>query len=230
MIFDVITLFPGMFQGPLDDGIPARARRAGLVSVCLHDLRRFGLGPKRQVDDAPYGGGGGMVLKPEPFFAAVEWIRRTRPVPGDRIVLLSPQGAPLRHATAKRLAQLPRLILLCGRYEGIDERVREGLVDEEISAGDVVYSGGELPALLLIDAVSRFVPGVLGRPGSADEDSFAGRGLEYPYYTRPAEFLGRRVPDVLLSGDHGAIARWREEKSREATRGKRPDLLAEGGC
>lgn len=229
MIFDVVTLFPGLFAGPLQESILARARRRGLVAVRVHDLRRFGIGPHRQVDDAPYGGGGGMVLRPEPFFDAVDSIRARFPEPRGRVALLSPQGKPLEHDGAKGLAASGRLILLCGRYEGVDERVREGLADEELSVGSAVLTGGELPAMAVIDAVSRFVPGVLGQADAAERDSFAEGQLESPYYTRPPEFRGMRVPEVLLSGDHGAIARWRAERAREATRTKRPDLLDGGG-
>ena len=229
MIFDVVTLFPGLFVGPLQESILARARRRGLVAVRVHDLRRFGSGPHRQVDDAPYGGGGGMVLRPEPFFDAVDSIRARFPEPRGTVALLSPQGKPLDHDGAKGLAASGRLILLCGRYEGVDERVREGLADEELSVGSAVLTGGELPAMAVIDAVSRFVPGVLGQADAAERDSFAEGQLESPYYTRPPEFRGMRVPEVLLSGDHGAIARWRAERAREATRTKRPDLLDGGG-
>jgi tRNA (guanine37-N1)-methyltransferase len=223
--FDVITLFPGMFQGPLDDGMLARARRGGKVGVRIHDLRRFGIGPQRQVDDAPFGGGAGMVLKPEPFFEAIDWLRAAYPCARERVVLLSPQGAPLDHAVAQRLATYDRVALLCGRYEGVDERVGDALVDEEISVGDVVLTGGELPAMMIIDAVSRLVPGVLGNAESATSESFATGLLDFPSYTRPAEFRGLEVPPVLLSGDHGAVARWREESARAATRSKRPDLI-----
>lgn len=229
MIFDVVTLFPGMFAGTLGDSLQARARRQGAVSVRLHDLRRWGIGPHRQVDAAPYGGGGGMVLRPEPFFAAVEWIRERFPARSDRIVLLSPQGRRLGHEVARELAGSERVILLCGRYEGVDERVRLGLADEELSVGDVVLTGGELPAMVVIDAVSRFVPGVLGQPEAAEADSFAKGRLEYPYYTRPEKFRSWRVPEVLLSGDHRAIARWRQEQAEGVTRSKRPDLLEDGG-
>jgi len=170
-----------------------------------------------------------MILKPEPLFRAVEWIRERYPAERDRVLLLSPQGAKLGHDSAKLLAGPDRLILLCGRYEGVDERVREGLADEELSVGDVVLTGGELPAMMVIDAVSRFVPGVLGRSEAADEDSFAEGWLDSPYYTRPALFRGRGVPEVLLSGDHGAIARWRAQKARDATREKRPDLTGKSG-
>ena len=225
MVIDVVTLFPGMFFGPLESGVLARARRSDLVAVRIHDLRRWGIGRHRVVDDTPYGGGGGMILRAEPLFDAVEWIRGRYPVEQDRVVLLSPQGAPLNHGGARRLAGYERLILLCGRYEGVDERVREGLADEELSIGDLVLTGGELPALMVADAVFRFIPGVLGGPTPAENDSFANGLLESPYYTRPVEFRGQRVPEVLLSGDHGAIARWRAEMALEVTRIKRPDLL-----
>jgi tRNA (guanine37-N1)-methyltransferase len=167
-----------------------------------------------------------MVLRPEPFFEALTWIRARYPAPRERVVLLSPQGAPLDHDAARRLAGYDRLIVLCGRYEGVDERVREALVDEEISLGDVVLTGGELPALALVDAVARFVPGVLGNAASAADDSFARGALDHPHYTRPAEYADRRVPEVLLGGDHGAIERWRRAQSLRATRLKRPDLFA----
>jgi len=199
------------------------------VAVRIHDLRRWGLGAHRKVDDTPYGGGGGMVLRPEPFYHAVDWIRQHAPADRERIVLLSPQGRRLNHAEARRLAGFERILLLCGRYEGVDERVRIGLADEELSIGDVVLTGGELPALVAIDAVSRFVPGVLGRGEAAEEDSFADGRLDSPYYTRPPVFRGRPVPEVLLSGDHGAIGRWREEQARRATQEKRPDLLEPAG-
>lgn len=225
MNFDVVTLFPGMFQGPLDDGMLARARRAGRVGVRVHDLRRFGAGPHRQVDDAPFGGGPGMVLKPEPFFDAVSWVRTRFPSSNERVILLSPQGRPFDHAAASRLAALDRVVLLCGRYEGVDDRVRAGLADEEISTGDVVLTGGELPALMIIDAVARLVPGVLGNAESAAAESFASGLLDFPSFTRPATYRGLPVPPVLLSGDHTAIARWRQESARETTLKKRPDLM-----
>jgi tRNA (guanine37-N1)-methyltransferase len=227
---DIVTLFPGRFLGAFEGGVLARARRAGHLVLRLHDLRGFGVGVHRQVDDVPYGGGGGMILRPEPLFAAVEWIRARHRAERERVVLLSPQGPRLDHGGARRLADAGRLILLCGHYEGVDERVREGLADEELSVGDVVWTGGELPALMVMDAVSRFSPGVLGRPGAADRDSFADGLLESPYYTRPTEFRGRRVPEVLLSGDHAAIDRWRAERARETTRTKRPDLLERDGA
>ena len=225
MRFDVITLFPGLFSGGLQESILGRARRAGRVAVRLHDLRRWGIGKHRQVDDTPYGGGGGMVLRPEPLFEAVDWIRGRYPAERDRVVLLSPQGRRLDHPTARELAETGRVILLCGRYEGVDERVREGLAAEELSIGDVVLTGGELPAMVAADAVARFIPGVLGQSGAAESESFADGLLEYPYYTRPPEYRGLEVPEPLRSGDHGAIERWRSQKALEATRVKRPDLL-----
>jgi tRNA (guanine37-N1)-methyltransferase len=229
MTADVVTLFPSAFVGPLEDGMLSRARRSGRFGVRVHDLRRFGVGGPRQVDDAPYGGGAGMVLRPEPLFEAVEWIRRTYPAVPDRVVLLSPQGVPFDHRQARRLAGYGRVILLCGRYEGVDERVREALADEEASVADVVLTGGEVPALAVLDGIARFVPGVLGNPRSADEDSFEGGRLAPPQWTRPAAYRGMEVPEVLLSGDHAAIARWRERRANLATRSKRPDLLQGAG-
>jgi tRNA (guanine37-N1)-methyltransferase len=229
LVLDIVTLFPSMFFGPLEAGILGRARRGGRIAIRLHDLRRWGIGRHRQVDDMPYGGGGGMILRPEPLFRAVDWIRERYPAERERVVLLSPQGPRLGHAGARRLAGQQRLILLCGRYEGVDERVREGLADEELSIGDLVLTGGELPAMIVADAVARFIPGVLGRFGAAESESFADGLLESPYYTRPVEFRGLRVPDVLVSGDHGAIARWRGDAARAVTRSKRPDLLDRDG-
>jgi tRNA (guanine37-N1)-methyltransferase len=225
--FDVVTLFPGMFGGPLDDGMLARARRSGLVSVRLHDLRKWGVGKHRMVDDTPYGGGGGMVLKPEPFFEAVDAIRSSYPVSGDKVVMLCPRGRKLDYDLVTGMSECRRLILLCGRYEGIDERVREELVDQEISIGDFVLTGGELPAMVLIDAISRFVPGVLGQEEAAQRDSFSGELLDFSQYTRPRDYKGMEVPPVLVSGDHGAIEKWRRNRSLELTRAGRPDLLAD---
>lgn len=224
MTVDVITLFPAMFAGILDEAILARARRAGRFGVRVHDLRRFGVGAHRQVDDAPFGGGAGMVLRPEPLGDAIDWVRSRWPAPDTRVVSLSPQGRRFDRGAARRLASHERLILLCGRYEGIDERVTEALVDEELSVGDVVLTGGEIAAMTVIDATARFVPGVLGNAESAARDSFEEGILDHPHYTRPQEWRGRTVPAVLLSGNHAAIARWRRERAEEATRGKRPDL------
>jgi tRNA (guanine37-N1)-methyltransferase len=230
LVLDIVTLFPSMFFGPLHGGVVGRARSNGHLGVRLHDLRRWGQGRQRVVDAAPYGGGGGMILRPGPLFDAVESIRERYPVKADRVILLSPQGRKLDHQGVKRLAGFARLILLCGRYEGVDERVREALADEELSIGDLVLTGGELPAMMVVDAVARFLPGVLGRPGAAEMESFADGLLESPYYTRPPEFRGRRVPEVLMSGDHGAIARWRADRAREVTRSKRPDLVGRDSC
>jgi tRNA (guanine37-N1)-methyltransferase len=221
MRIDVITLFPGMFVGPFDESIVARARAAGLVDLRIHDLRDWTSDRHRTVDDYPYGGGAGMVLKPEPLFAAIESLRGET----GHVVLLTPQGEPFRQATAAELAGRAHLVLVCGHYEGVDERVREHGVDRELSIGDYVLSGGELPAMVVVDAVVRLLPGALGSPDSAADESHSAGLLEYPQYTRPAEFRGWRVPAVLLSGDHGAIARWRREQARRRTQERRPDLL-----
>lgn len=225
MRFDILTLFPGMFAGPLDESILKRAQDAGAIEVQLHDLRGWATDRHRTVDDYPFGGGAGMVMKPEPLFAAVEAIQPLAE-PSARVVLLTPQGRRLDRALAAELALEPRLLLVCGRYEGVDERVRAHLVDLEVSVGDVVLSGGELPAMLLLDAVARLVPGVLGSADSLTEESFEGGLLEYPQYTRPAEFRGWGVPDVLTSGNHAEVARWRRRQRLLRTRARRPDLLA----
>ena len=222
--FDVLTIFPGMFAGPLDESIMARARAHGLIDLHLHDLREWAHDRHRTVDDYPFGGGAGMVMKPEPIFAAVEAIRAQAEAPA-LVVLLSPQGRRLDRALVHELAARPRLLLICGRYEGVDERIVEHLVDLEVSIGDVVVSGGELPAMLLIDAVARRVPGVLGSEASLLEESFDGGLLEYPQYTRPAEFGGRETPPVLLSGNHAEVAKWRRRQQLLRTRARRPDLL-----
>jgi tRNA (guanine37-N1)-methyltransferase len=222
--FDVLTIFPGMFSGPLDESILKRARDAALIDVRVHDLRQWATDRHRTVDDYPFGGGPGMVMKPEPLFAALDAIQ-AEAEPRATVVLLTPQGRPLDRALVDELAARPRLLLICGRYEGVDERVREHAVDLEVSAADVVLSGGELPALLLIDAVSRRIPGVLGGEGSLDEESFEDGLLEYPQYTRPAEFRDWRVPDVLLSGNHGEVEKWRRRLRVERTAARRPDLL-----
>lgn len=228
LTIDVVTLFPEMFRGALDASIPARAAAKGLVEVRLHQLRDHGIGTHRQVDDAPFGGGAGMVLRPEPLFAAVEAVTG-RPAgeraEGEAVVLLSPSGEPFTQARARRFARLSRLVLLCGRYEGVDDRVRTHLCTETLSLGDFVLSGGEPAAMAVIDAVIRLVPGALGNARSAGAESFEDGLLEAPHYTRPAEFRGIAVPPELLSGHHAAIARWRSEQSLRLTRSVRPELL-----
>src|SRR3989442_9858999 len=204
MRVDIVTIFPEAFA-PLDLSILRRARERGLLEVVVWDLREFTTDRHRQVDDSPFGGGAGMVMKPEPFFAAVEAIRAAAPGTSPRVILTSPQGERLTHAVARRLADESHLVLLCGHYEGIDERVHEGLATDEISIGDYVLTGGELPAMVIVDAVASFIPGVVGDVRSVAVDSFAEGLLDYPQYTRPAEFRGMRVPDVLLSGDHDVI-------------------------
>ncbi|MYD74343.1 MAG: tRNA (guanosine(37)-N1)-methyltransferase TrmD [Chloroflexi bacterium] len=225
MRIDVITIFPPLLAGAFEHSIIRRARDREIVELHVHDLRDYTDDRHRTVDDYPYGGGAGMVMKPEPWFRAVEALRN-QDNPGHA-VLLSPQGQRLDQALARRLAREDRLIILCGRYEGVDERVREHLVDEEISIGDYVLSGGEPAAVVLVDALVRLQPGALGSPQSTVEESFSAGLLEYPQYTRPPEFRGWRVPDVLLSGDHGAVERWRRERQIERTRARRPDLLSE---
>lgn len=218
MRIDVLTLFPETFT-PLQHSIPSRAQKAGAAEVVLHPLRDWGVGKHQQVDDNPYGGGPGMVMACPPLFAALEAIDAR----SGHVIYLTPQGQPLTQARVLELARLPRLVLLCGHYEGIDERVIEHWVDEEICIGDFVVSGGELPAMMLVDAILRVLPGVL-TPGSAEGDSFYHGLLDYPHYTRPAEFAGRRVPDVLLSGHHAQVESWRKEQALERTRKRRPDL------
>jgi tRNA (guanine37-N1)-methyltransferase len=223
MRVDILTLFPGIFSGPLDNSILLKAREAGLLTVAVHDLRDFAAGKHRVTDEPPFGGGGGMVMKPEPVFSGVESVRE-RFGPG-KAVLLSPQGETLTSALARRLsAEEDHLILICGRYEGVDQRVADHLADLEVSIGDYVLTGGELPALVLIDAVARFLPGVLGDPLASSRDSFEEDLLEAPQYTRPRTFRGHAVPDVLLSGDHAAIEKWRREEALRRTRTRRPDL------
>lgn len=221
MRIDVVTIFPQLFTAALETSLLGKAVAGGLIEVRVHDLREHGLGKHRSVDDEPYGGGAGMVMRPEPLFDAVEAIR----VPGSHVVLMSPRGRRLDHAGVASLVQYAHLILVCGRFEGVDERVVQHLADEEVSIGDYVLAGGELPALVVIEAVSRLVPGVLGNAESLASESHAEGLLEYPQYTRPADFRGWAVPDVLLSGDHGAVARWRREQSEQLTRERRPDLL-----
>ncbi|MFQ5662431.1 MAG: tRNA (guanosine(37)-N1)-methyltransferase TrmD [Terriglobia bacterium] len=238
MTYDIITIFPEFFQGPFDYGILRRAREEKLIDIRLHDLRRHTTDKHRTVDDRPFGGGEGMVLKPEPIFAAVESILSGVPEPErprTPIVLLSAQGKLLTQAVAHSLAQEPRLVLICGRYEGVDERVAEHLATLELSIGDYVLSGGELPAAVVVDAVTRLLPHALGDARSAVEESFAahpqaritaGGILDCPHYTRPAEFRGYKVPEVVVSGNHQEIHRWRRQRALEKTRRNRPDLLA----
>lgn len=261
MRFDLITIFPEFFAGPLDHGILRRARETGLVQVHVQDLREFTKDRHRSVDDRPFGGGEGMVLKPEPLFEAVEELTgkemgsAAEPVADDSdtaIVLMSASGVLFRQATARRLARLQRILLICGRYEGVDERVAQHLATEEISVGDYVLSGGELPAMIVIDSVTRLIPGALGNEASSQNESFSesrqlaeqdparpmdsrnksgsserehGLILDFPHYTRPADFRGWKVPEVLVNGNHAEIAKWRREAALEKTRRNRPDLL-----
>lgn len=221
--FDVLTIFPSFFAEPLRLGVLGRARERGLLEVVARDLRDYAEDNYRSVDDYPFGGGVGMVMKPEPFFRAVEHVEQEAGR-GHR-VYLTPQGRPLTHAVCERLAAQSHILLLCGRYKGIDERVREALVEEEISLGDFVLSGGEIAALALIDATARLLPGALGDEDSAATDSFATGLLDHPHYTRPREYRGMAVPEVLLSGNHAAIEKWRREQALARTRRTRPDLL-----
>ncbi len=225
MIADVITIFPGLVTEALDAGVVGRARERGVVDVRVRDLRDFTTDRHRTVDDVPYGGGPGMVMKPEPLFRAVEAIAAERGAP-SAVVLMSPQGRRLTHAVADEMSRLDRLIVICGRYEGVDERVVDALVTDEVSIGDYVLTGGELPALVLLDAVVRLVPGVVGDAGSVEADSFVRGVLDHPHYTRPQVFRGMAVPDVLVSGDHGAIERWRRRERLRRTLARRPDLIA----
>jgi tRNA (guanine37-N1)-methyltransferase len=218
---DVLTLFPAMFAGPLAESIPGRIQEQGLATIRIHDLRAWGLGRHRSVDDAPYGGGAGMILRPEPAAAAIDALRR----PDSLAILLDPVGDVFRQARAAELAMRSHLIFLCPRYEGVDERIRS-LVDLELSIGDYVLTGGELPALVVIDAVIRLLPGAIEAASVADE-SFSAGLLEYPQYTRPAVFRGLDVPAILTSGDHGAVERWRRQQAIERTRARRPDLAAD---
>jgi tRNA (guanine37-N1)-methyltransferase len=217
---DVLTLFPSIVEGPLAASIPGRILDRGLAAVRVHDLRRWGLGRHRSVDDAPYGGGAGMVLRIEPVASALAEMRRS----DTTVILLDPAGEPFRQSRARDLATRPHLVLLCPRYEGVDERVR-GLVDLELSIGDYVLTGGELPALVVLDTILRLLPGAID-PASIEEESFADGLLEYPQYTRPASFDGHDVPEVLVSGDHGEVRRWRQREALRRTAERRPDLLA----
>ena len=225
MVFHVLTIFPDFFQGPFQHGVVAKAAEAGIVEIRIHDLRNWTHDRHRTVDDRPFGGGEGMLLKPAPIFEAVEsiWPKRTL---GQRLVLLSAQGQRFDQEAARRLSQYKELFLICGRYEGVDERVAEHLADEELSIGDFVLSGGELGAALVVDCVARLLPGVLGNENSALQESFSEANLlDCPQYTRPADFRGWKVPEVLLSGNHEEIRRWRRQVAREKTARNRPDLL-----
>jgi tRNA (guanine37-N1)-methyltransferase len=221
MKVDVLTLFPAMFAGPLDESIIKRARAAGLLDLRIHNLRDYAHDRHKTVDDRPFGGGPGMLLKPEPIFEAVEALEREN----TRVILLSPAGRQFNQAIARELAVMDDLLLITGHYEGFDERIRQELADDELSIGDYVLTNGALPAMVIIDTVARLLPGVLGDDQSAHEESFSAGLLEYPQYTRPAEFRGMKVPEVLLSGNHAEIARWRAEQSRAVTEQRRPDLL-----
>jgi tRNA (guanine37-N1)-methyltransferase len=249
MKFDLVTIFPDFFRGPLDYGIVRRAREAGLIEVRVHDLRNFTTDRHRTVDDRPFGGGEGMVLKPEPLFKCVESLgvvpraQRMENSPAESVILLSPQGEMFTQAVAQDLAARERIVLICGRYEGVDERVAEGLADREISVGDYVLSGGELAAAVIVDTVTRLVPGALGNEASAQQESFtaaqaekpggnhpdstcgSGGLLDYPHYTRPAEFRGMAAPEVLIGGNHEQIRKWRRRKALEKTLRNRPELL-----
>jgi tRNA (guanine37-N1)-methyltransferase len=229
MQIDIFTLFPGMFAGPFDDSIIKRAQEAKLVSIAIHDIRDWAPGRHHQCDDTPYGGGGGMIMKPEPIFYAVETVLQMQPgsPPPCPVVLLTPQGRLFTQDLAHGVVRHERLALICGRYEGIDERVREHLVTDEISIGDYVLSGGELAAMVLADAVIGLLPGALGDPGATLKDSHSTGLLEYPHYTRPAVFRGWSIPEVLLSGHHAKQTRWRREASLRRTYERRPDLLQE---
>ncbi|NIO03641.1 MAG: tRNA (guanosine(37)-N1)-methyltransferase TrmD [Proteobacteria bacterium] len=223
MRFDVLTLFPRMFESPLSESILQKARNREQVKVIVHNIRDFAHGRHRVVDDTPYGGGGGMVMKPEPVVRAIESIKKNHP--SARVILMTPQGSLLDDSHVCRLVQYPHLVLMCGRYEGVDERVRLGFVDEEISIGDYVLTGGELAAMVVIDAVSRQLDGFLGNESAARDDSFSEGLLEYPQYTKPRNFRGLRVPEILISGNHKEIRRWRRKESIRKTWLRRPDLL-----
>jgi tRNA (guanine37-N1)-methyltransferase len=225
--FDILSVFPGMFASPLAESLIGKARDKGLVDIRLHDIRDYATDRRRMTDDAPYGGGGGMVMKVEPIDRALETILPDRSE--GLVILMTPQGEPFTQRRAEELACHPRLVLLCGHYEGVDERVREHLVDRELSIGDYVLTGGELAAMVVVDAVSRLIPGVLGNDASAAEDSFSTGILEYPHYTRPAAYRGWPAPEVLLSGNHAEIEAWRRTEALKRTLARRPDLLEKKG-
>jgi tRNA (guanine37-N1)-methyltransferase len=223
MRFDIITIFPEIFSGVFDFGIIRRAVEGGLIEIHVHDLRDYTYDRHRQVDDRPFGGGAGMVMKPEPLFRAVESV--TSGAPNVSVALLSPQGRLFNQLVAGEYSRKPRIVLICGRYEGVDERIVEHLVTDEVSIGDYVLSGGEIPAMVVVDAVTRLIPGALGCEQSAERESFASGMLDYPHFTRPAEYRGMKAPDMLLSGNHAEIERWRRRKAIEKTLRRRPDLI-----
>src|SRR5438128_7018102 len=225
--FDIITIFPEIFGGVFDFGIIRRAVEAKLIQIRIHDLRDYTHDRHRQVDDRPFGGGAGMVMKPEPLFRAVEAV--TNEATDASIVLLSPQGRLFNQEVAEWYSRTQSVVLICGRYEGVDERVVEHLIDDELSIGDYVLSGGEIPAMVVVEAVTRLIPGALGCEESAQRESFAGGLLDYPHYTRPAEYRGMKVPDVLLSGNHAEIERWRRSEALRKTLQRRPDLIGLSG-
>ncbi|MCE5336913.1 MAG: tRNA (guanosine(37)-N1)-methyltransferase TrmD [Desulfobacteraceae bacterium] len=224
MIFDILTIFPGMFCSPLEESIVGKARERGLIGVRVHNIRDYAVDKHQMTDDRPFGGGEGMVMKPEPIVSAL------RAIAGDgppaRVVLLTPQGRLFSQQIARELSRLPRLVLICGRYEGVDERVAERFTDDQISIGDYILTGGELAAMIVVDALTRLIPGTLGNAGSALADSFSETVLEYPQYTRPQDFEGVTVPGILLSGNHEQIRRWRRAQALMRTRQRRPDLFA----
>lgn len=223
MKFDILTLFPGMFSGPFDESIIKRAKDKQLIDISLHNIRDYAINRHQTADDAPYGGGSGMVMKAEPISLCIESVKSNRP--GSTVVLTSPQGRQLTHCVASELAQKRGLIIVCGRYEGIDERIRTLYAEDDISLGDFVLSGGEIAAMAIVDATTRLIPGVLGSSESAEFDSFGDGLLEYPHYTRPPSFMGLSVPETLLSGNHELIRKWRRKESLRKTHKLRPDLL-----
>lgn len=223
MRFDILTIFPGLLESPLQEGIIRRALKDEKIEVCLHNIRDFATDKHAMTDDRPFGGGEGMVMKPEPIAATLDHVRKQ--APGGHVVLLSPQGRTYNQEIAGELSRKKHLVLICGRYEGVDERIRSHLVDEEISVGDYILTGGELAALIMVDSITRLLPGVLGCEGSAANDTFSRGLLKNPQYTRPRSFGGQDVPQVLLNGDHGAIAEWRFVESVRATLQRRPELL-----
>ena len=225
MKFDIVTIFPRMVEAGLAEGVVSRGIERGLLDVQIHDLRTYTTDRHRSVDDVPYGGGPGMVMKPEPLARAVDAIRARRGPPGA-VILLSPQGRPFTQADAVRMSAIPHVVLLCGRYEGVDDRVRDVIATEEVSIGDYVLSGGELAALVVVDAVSRLVPGVVGDAQSVEQESFSRGLLDFPHYTRPPEFAGQTVPGVLLSGHHEEVRRWRKLTALRRTLERRPELLS----